>query len=684
MGFLDNVNPVKAVKDGWNAVTETAGKATDLVTETLSKPVEATKSLFNSAVETTKSVVSSVTNIDLKSLSSKLTGLGTILTNPVGTVVNGVSSTLLSSDAQAVVKNISALALATNPMALAASLTIAQVSPNKWMSADKTIQIEKVDSLAGNKDVIDFNDFWKMYDEQNKSESTETAKTNKPQTTGEVVDFGAAGDIYRSDRAQQTKDAKEFTNAAGEQVTVTAREGEIAYTATKDGKVVTRASQTAEQSTITHKGETATLDRQTGVLNFTSEQVKILQTAERAEVNIEGGRRAVRENGEIKIYDSKGNCLQTLKPNEIKIGTGDIQVFTNGTDLNAKADQQQASQAQEIDPEIKLLLTPDGDALATLKDGSRIHIRKQGDALILLQNGGKLIVEASGRVLKATDKGFVPVSTEDGAEGPNAVNTGGVQVKDGQIQFEGGSIRLDQDIMIQFRNKFQQLRQVNLGRKAGQQPQAEQAVRVETPEQTVVAQENKMTTSDAEGNTFTTDIAKGSVDMPEVSVAQDEIRVKHEDREDTIIKSNNQVSFEGGKGPELREDGSMKLDEQTETDAEGNVRSGGWQASSYSGSAASLEAGKLDARAMNAAMSAKDSAQSVYAKALSGRVTMSDIGELNGSLGSVTAMINMLAAAGRTDLIPQLQNSCSAIIEAINFATPRVAQNEQSQMKRAA
>lgn len=670
MSFLDAVkNPGKAISDGWNAVTDTASAATQKLSEAVQKPIDFTKSLVNTAYDKGINFVSSVTNIDADKIKGTLSAIGTVVTHPISSLVQGVSAATLSTDAQSIVKNISSVALLTSP--LSAGIALTQVASDRWLSADKKVSVQKVDSLKNNKDAIEFSDLWDIYDsEKSKSTGTDaTATTQKPTEAVVAGDANKPAAVRRTADKTDGTDGRSYTNANGERAQVQVSEGRIDYTATKDGHVVTLGTQTAERSTLMHQGETATLETKVGKLSFTSEQVQVLQQNGNAEVKLQDGRRVIRKDDVLQLFDNSGHLLQEVQANLIKIGN-DIKMYGRGTNLEAKADETTAE--QQNSQTINVLATTDGEALAMLPDGSRIQLRKDGNAIMKLSNGQVVLVEGSGKVLILKDGSFEEISGEKAEEMTAKVTDGRMQLQNGQINFQGGKVNL-REREIEYQNGSHQMRHVKVQRHDNRAV----GIRVQTPEQVVETNEqtNVVKTTDTAGNTSTTDITKGNIETAHVNVTQEQINVKHTDgTPDTVIKSNNDVQMRGDKNKELHHDGSLKLDEQTETDAAGNVRSGSWHASAGGAFGGPMEASiQFQGKAIAVSMTAQDTAAAIRDRALRGQATYSDVAALNNDLGNVTALINQLAALGCTEYIPQLQNSCSALIETLNIAVPTAA-----------
>jgi hypothetical protein len=680
MSFLDTIkDPVKAATDGWHSFTHVVSNSADMAGDLMMKPVRAGRDL-------TAKLVSSVTNINEGDIKDSLNVLGTTLTNPMQTLTNAVG---LTGEASTVVKNISSLAMLTNPVGLAA-LTLTKVSDGHWLSGDKTIAVQQVDSFKGNKSADAFDTAWAAYDKQNPGSKPAAERAgSKNETTPQSLDFSP--EIYISnikpaadrsaDKGAETTTAtsRDYTNANGEQVKVTANNGEIKYNATKDGKVVTEASQTADASTISHRGATATLDTKAGRLEFSNDQLKLLQQDGRAVIEL-GQRKIIKDaSGAIKLFDSHGRLLQALSVGQLIIGAdNDIHMFNAGTNLTDKARENKTAQvdgeaAADAKPPVNVFMTTAGDLLAELPDGSTMQRRKEdGNVMMRLASGQVVLVEAgSGHVQILRDGKFEPLTsgTDEADKAKEALIAGGIQVSGQTIAFQGGALDLKHQ-SIAWRGANNEHKHIDLSQTAPDAAGSQVTVKTET--QTVVATgTNEVKTTDADGNKYDTDLTKGDVRTPEVYVAPQEIRAKQNDGQEVIISKENEVAFDGGKGPRLHRNGSQDLDEQTSTDSTGHVRSGSWSGS-FAGAAMAQRA-QLETAATNTSMNARNNANCVYGKAAGGMVTFSDISALNSELGDVSAMINQLAAAGATDLIGELQNSCAALIETINFATPKAA-----------
>lgn len=670
-------DPMKAAKDGWNGIKNGFNAATDFVSETLvNKPIEATKNL-----------VTSVTNVEPKSLAGTMTAVGTTVTSPLRQVWDSVADAILPKPVKTVVENVGLAALAATPLGLA-TLTVTKVSENLWVSKDNKVSIEKVQSFDTNAGGLEIGDLWELYDKK-QGVSADAAKDSKTSVkdavtaNSQIIDFTAniypgKQDVTRAgDKAAENKEAQRtYTNKRGEQVKVEVKDGVIRYQSTKDGQVVTDATQTPDQSTLSYKGEIATLQTKTGVLTLSTDHAKILKDDRHAVVELENGVTLKRRGRDIEIL-RPNHRPERVRVNKMEISKN-IEMYGKSADLEAEA-KERALEPTSARPEVEVKVKETGEALILLnKENSLISVRQDGSYIVKLGNGRTILLDSNGKQHLFQDGNWVEANQSIVSELASALADSSVKIIDGKITFAGGNIDTNKG-NIQVLDENQQLQNIAIDRTCAPDgtptsADGQPVVTVTNQDKTVVAHGNDVVeTRTVDGFNYTVRLSEGSVDTQYIKITPVEIRVKHDDgRRDTVVTEDNRVLFEEGEGPELHNDGSMKLDEETETDREGNVRSGDWHAGAYTGSY-SVERARFEGRAVVAAASARDVASSIYAKALSGRITAGDIDALKTNLSDVQSMINMLAAAGCADLIPQLQMSCGAILETLSFAAPRIA-----------
>lgn len=693
MSFLDDINPVKAVKNGLHTLEHAAESGLHCLesagSSVLHTVEDASSTLLHAALdkplELGQKAVSAATHLDLNSIEH---ALGSLVTSPISTIASGVSS-VMSCDLSTAVKSVEALAAITNPLGTG-SLALTQVAIGQWESADKKVCVQKVDSIEKEKAAIEFKDFWNVYDNQNgatenksqenksqenksqenKSQENKSQENklqeNKPQaertsqqSTSQALDF--SGDIYNKD-ASATKGAQshEYANSNGEKVNVSTENGAVNFQSSKDGKVVTQATQTEKNSVLSHNGETANLDRSTNTLSVTSEEMSLLQQPGNREITTKSGLHLVEKGDEIKVYGVDGRFERALTKDSVRIGSA-VTMFAAGTDLNAVASQADNS------GRITVMTANDGSLLASLPGGTKIEVRQDHTALIKLADGNVVLYKADGKTSIFKDGKFVEQEASELGEVAQASARALQQVRlhlsGGKVQFKGGEINLH-DRKMEWNDENDEHSSVELGSPA-------QGVTVKTKEQTAHGTGAVVTAEGKAEKPMTMNIEKHCIDTDEFHLDSKETRIHHfGGKKDTIIGVNNSVKFDGGDGPVLNPNGSMKLDQQTFVDANGHVSSGGWSASA--GTSGKQSGTSVDSSIATTSSNAAAAALSVYSRAASGVVTMSDIGMLNQNLSDISSVLSQLMAQGRGDLMGELQNASAALVEAINFATPKV------------
>lgn len=673
MSFLDDINPVKAAKSGLNALEHVAESGLHAVEHAGSSALhtveDASSTLFHAVVDkpvelvvdASKSVASAVTHLDITSIEH---AIGSVVAAPVTALVNGVSG-VLSGNVGSVVKSVEALAAIANPLG-GGTLAMNQIATGQWESQDKKISVQKVESVDKEKAAVELKDFWAIYDKQHGTEAkpaqADSKLDGKPQlertsaSGTQALDFST--DVFAKGEAAAKGDpSHEYTNASGEKVKVHAENGAVNFQTTKDGKVVTQATQTEERSTLGHYNETANLDRKTGVLAVTSEEIKLLQNTATADITRNNGEHVVRKGNEYTVLDAAGKLLRSMDEDKVRVGN-DVTMLAAGADLT------QAGGAHDGSDQTRVLTANDGRSVAYLPGGAQVDLRQDRTALIKFANNEVIAYEGTGKLSILKDGKFVPIegSRQFAAVAQataGALQEAGMKLDDGKIQFSQGEINVREGRM-NWRTDCNEHRSVDLNDNKG-------GVTVKTEGQTVQGVGDTVTAETKGASPMKMDLGKQTVDTEEFHMDANETRIHHQGRKDTIVSANNTVKFDGGDGPILNSNGSMKLDEQTFVDSRGHVSSGSWSASAGTSERASSIETSIGTTSSNAAAAALN----IYGRAACGMVTLSDIGALNQSLADISGLMSQLMAAGRGDLMGELQSACSAVVEAINFATPK-------------
>lgn len=717
MGILENLEPTKVLKPGTDNLDILEHKAeevlkkvgavgSDLASEAFGKPAaEAPKIL---AAHKDLAVKPSV---DHNTIGGSFSAFGTVLTNPIKLGDCGPKQLFEADDARSLVKSVGSLKSLASPEAMS-GLALTRVAINKWESSDKSFSIQKSVSLKGDKSADELTGYLELFDKQVQTGETKgdnlaskpaSSPTDAPAlaTNIEVVpgtETDTKGDLRvptsKADLADlpatdllqlqdakhdktvgaessehsvsdSKKQSKEYLNAAGAHSKVTVTADGVHYTAEKDGVVITDASQTNGISYIKHRGETATLDTNVGKLEFTSEQVDVLQKKGHQEITLKDGLKIEKSKGLLKLIDPKGKVLQKFLPHALLVEE-DVAV------VDTEADMQQASADMDRN-QINVVISSEGNALAKLPDGTEIEVRHDNQAVIKTTGGDVLLVSKEGKIYILEDGKYVQLPSgesrgelECAVDG--SVNIGQLRISETEgITFNGGCIDKG-NAEIKFRNGEHHQRNVHLGK-------PDEGVKVDTGSQSISAVNGVVHTKTDDEKSWTMDLRKHTFDSKEVFIDAEETRIKHIDgRADTIIKNDNTVIFDEGKGPILHRDGGMRLDDQTTIDAKGNVTSGDWHASKDSMAAATEKkeaAQNLDGAVAQAAGHASANAMSVMGKATAGLATMGDLDLLGQHLTDIGALIGLLNKAGRSDLAAQLTNTYGLITQAIGYATPR-------------
>jgi hypothetical protein len=656
-----------------------------------------------------------------------------ILDNVVDTAKSGVtkiadSSALLASVAldslSPAAGSLELLNAALNESSHPADLL--RADGNTWVTRDHKVEIHKVDKLAADA-CMDF--AWNIFDTQMTGrpvngacrateeaapvKETETNRDNEPLH----IDFTNIDNIYRTQRSEKFKanespsgqDSLEYVNNKGDHVQVAVYKNFISYQETSDGKSVTSATQTSEQSTLKHGDTVYSLDIKGHRLKVTGEQVFIIQQNGNASVQLASGEFIKRESDRVILEDKDHHVIEGMDGKSLK--------FDGVLLFNSTAEMNRAAQSIVPEAHTVMLSAKDGAARALIPDGSQVELRADSSAIITNAKGQIFIVDHQHKVWAYNGSKYVPISqfhpdADTSVDEDGTLRTGQVNVNtNGVIGFAEGMLDLDRR-MMQMNNEITGLTRLFITKDGktykesdSNQPAGKSStgdslpdgVRIEGRDGVVSARkgEDDVTTQLPGGKTFVSKIAVQQIENDDVSVGLDQIRIIDKIHGDTIIDADNDVHTDGGLGPSLLSDGSMQLDERTVISAEGIVTSGDWQVSSRSFASngtffdstdryllmptiLSAQVQMLVASAQSTSASAETSSCAIYQKALSGVVTMADINKLSSEIGDITVLIASLKQAGAEDQIGALQDVLGLIGQTIAFASPKVQAAERA------
>jgi hypothetical protein len=696
MGSLENLDTAKATNKAEARSEEAESKkeaavGADLVKEAFGGPGTEAKKSHQGGAEAVKP------EIDHNTIGGVFSAIGTVLTNPM----KAAEALMTAADySRSMVREVASLAALASPAAFS-GLALTQVAVNKWENSDKSVSVEKKSTLHGEKGAAELDVYLDLFDKQvkqgplpaidhagNVSGSLSIETTSPKAGSMPVSQLELDSDIYHhSESGDHSSDKNEKThqyeNARGEKAKVTVDKDSVHYTAEKDGQVVTDAWQLNGLSTINHKGETATLDTKAGKLELSSEQLRLLQQGNNQDIELKNGMHIKRNGDQLTICDGSGAVLQQLQTGAL-IVEDDVAVV-QGDNLTDQAGRMNKDT-------INVVVSTEGHALAHLPGGIDIEVRNDNNAVIRTESGDVLLVGKDGKVYILDNGQFIKIPcgrrgaidvSEDGV-----VRIGKLELSPGKgIQFDGGNIDLGTQA-INFHNASRGGRRIQLRNSDDLKP-AERGVTVTTDRQKIetigvliktVLPPLQLDPGTAQRE-WSVDLNSQSFDSKELHISKEETRIKHDDgRADTVIKRDNSVNFDDGKGPIINKDGGMQFDERTHVDHRGNVTSGDWHAATgYSNTQSkdtTTNSSSAESAASTVANHGSSTALSVYGKASSGSVTMSDIDALSQSLSDVTALISQLAALGRNDLVGQLQNTCGLIAATISYALPKAKAGE--------
>jgi hypothetical protein len=569
-----------------------------------------------------------------------------------------------------------------NDASIAQALSLIQTSSSAWRSRDGKTYVEKVDSLSNNEQAHALDSYLSMYDQQkgNIKPVSATEVAPAPVTTSGTLDL--SGNIYslkqaaveRANKiAQQAGsegsiEASSYTNKAGESVNLTKAAGEIHYTATQAGQVVTDATWTKDKQSINYKGEKAAIDQLTHTLTYAGGGVSLTQKDGHAEIREQSGLQISTDGSNSTVTDSVGQLIAKVEaPGQVAL-EHHVTMFRSASTMASAVEQAKA--AANTDGQTHILVAADGSTLAVRPDGNQVELRaKDHTAVIKTRDGRVLIVQQDGSVLILKDGQFQPLTSEN-KPADTAVNQGhvkveGLDVGGGIIKDDNEHLKVDvKSVQVVAQDADKGLTHIDLSQ----------------PSQVKITQDNYTYTGNELGfiatNNQTGQVVSQynwqtqTLETPATIIAPGHIHIKETN---TDILADNTVKFDGGKGPVLCGNGAMQLDERTAIDVHGTLSSSPVSQAREGGSESIAQ------RAAATSTAADASADNVYNKALGGIVFMSDIGELNDAIGNVTGLINEAMLAGCPQLASLLESSYGRLVEALNFALPKAVAAEKAQ-----
>lgn len=739
-------------RGGEGAQLSLVADAYDGVKSAVHKVEDAATSAAHKAEDAASSLAGEVLN-DAGALATKAkTGLKDAF-NSVTTAASKELASLTNSSAIQEVKSVaSSLGIVNSAIAETTQQdNLVQSGDNRWTTKDNKFSIETVDKLQNQSET---DALWAKFDADIRAHTpkrkdsppsdatSEECRLEKPaKTEPPYLDFTSLLSALPKTKQTQPcevpadkpaekpgdkpvdKHALEYIDAAGNHVHVEVQPGQATYQSFNGDKLVTSAVQTADRAMLWHGGNTFTLDIKGQKLEMTNGQLKILQTQQSANIELVSGQTIIRAGDTIELKDASGKVFEQIKTGTITFGG--LPVFGSQEEMKRATDDRigKATEAETYlakDGTVRIVAA-NGAVLDVNKDG-RIMIHTKDGHIFVIGTDKKMYVEKDGKFIAITEWGGDDKTTVDGDGNITGSIFGYVN---GVLHFAQANLDVKEQV-LRFRDQMNRKVKVELNHNPAEQPPGQSAagepeqpagssgqqVGTGAPAETAgqpqataagikidvdrlgtfsgTANNDIVTTTLTNGETFQADIRHPSVSNKFVTVKLDEIDVNDPNdptKKSAIIKANNDVLTDGGDGPKLFHDGSMQLDERTTFGADGMVRSGDWVYSrdpsyytSYSDDrqreSMRLNEPKALAALAGAAQSASASAQGaasdVYNKAQGGIVTMSDIGKLNSSLADITMLLNQLSGNGGT-AAAELESMLGLLSQTLDFAAPKAA-----------
>lgn len=557
-----------------------------------------------------------------------------------------------------------------------------KLSDITWKSNDNKLRVDKISDTSELAD--DFAKLWTSIDSPTCKSKTHAldcgnifsevkqsgALEKLPTATakGSAESAAEKGDSVKtgtvSSEAMEALFHHENTSATGVKTTIDGKPGQVrVQTTDASGNPITTVDKSADKTEVKHGSESAT--RQNGETVFKGKDFRVVVRNGVRHVVLDDGRELVRDGDGAKVIDHRNDSTYTITRNQVRatLSTGQPLVFAQEKDDLEALTREMRSKLQE--GQTALIVMTGIGARTIFHDGTVMDIRPDRTTRIRTPDGHIFVMDKDGKLYlqhdgcnTLLDRNNLPAQ---------------IQWRDGK--FHIGRCEIDP---LTLRIIAQQVTVDGAtGVQTFQGPRGSSTVRTNSDGTADVADEDNSYHNHGEGEKvvissttapslgMTIDLATETIETAQIRDTRERTEVKETN---TTIDSLGTVNFNGGRGPTLNHDGSVRVDDRTFIGADMSVRSGTW-----SGSAA------VEARASSVAGEAGARAAGVYGKASSGAVRWTDVADLNDALGTVMGLISSVPP--HSPSFARLMASYKELVGAINFATPKAQASESAEQK---
>lgn len=445
---------------------------------------------------------------------------------------------------------------------------------------------------------------------------------------------------------------RESTSNSGVHTTIDGAPGSIrVQTTDSTGKPITKVEKTKDGTTVIHGSETATREGEQTVLQGKDYRVVVRNGIRH--VLLDDDRELVRDGNGAKIIDRRTGSEIQISQNQLRtaLTTGHALVLAQEKDDLETLTEQLRS---KLKPGETTIIVMTGVGTRTIfHEGTIMDVRPDHMTRIQTPDGHVFLMDGRGNMFLQTDGCNVPL---DRNNLPKFIQFRNNKFYVGQFEIDPESVQVVADqITVNGASGVQTLR--GRGRTATITTNNNGTADVHDSDNHIHNHGDNgkivISNTNTPSASMVVDLSNQSVETEKILDTVDSTVIK-ETR--TAVDSRGTVNFDGGRGPILYHDGSVRVDANTFIGADLSVRSGNFCASA-------------EAKAASVAGDSGARAAGVYGKAMNGTVRWTDVADLNDALGNVMALISSVPPTSAA--YARLMASYKELVTAISVAAPK-------------
>lgn len=543
----------------------------------------------------------------------------------------------------------------------------AKSSDVTWQSNDKKLRVDTISDTSAVAD--DFAKLFRTVDSQQCKAKVHTLECSnifsevKPGDDAEKLpaalradDHGEKGESAKAEmvsaEAIQALFHHESTSGAGVNTSIDGAPGRIrVQTTDSTGKPITEVEKDSERTRVTHGSETATREGEQTVLKGKDYRVVVRNGIRH--VFLDDDRELVRDGNGAKIIDRRTGSEIQISQNQLHttLSTGHALVLAQEKDdLEVLTEQAKA----KLKPgETTIIVMPGVGTRTIFHEGTVMDVRPDRMTRIQTPDGHVFLMDGQGNMFLQADGCNVPL---DRNNLPQFIQFRNNKFYVGQFEIDPQAVQVVADqITVNGASGVQTLR--GRGRTATIAANSNGTADIQDSANHIHnhGDNGKIVISNTNNPSGSTviDLANQSVETEKILDKAESTVIKETG---TTVDSRGTVNFEGGRGPVLYHDGSVRVDANTFIGADLSVRNGNFSASA-------------EAKAASVAGDSGARAAGVYGKAMNGTVRWTDVADLNDALGNVMALISSVPPTSAA--YARLMASYKELVTAISVAAPK-------------